>query len=443
MLTFELLIIAGLILLNGFFAMAEMALVSAKRARLQSRAQQGSRGARTALALLEDPSGLLSAVQVGITLIGIFTGVYSGAALAEPLIEWVRTFPVDVPYDREIAFTLVVLLVTYGSLVFGELVPKRVALTHAETIAIFVAPIMRVFARALSPLVWLLRISTEAIVRLLPVTAAPAASVTEDELRALVAEGTKSGVFHAKERRMIEGALALADRPVTAIMVPRQDVIWLDLDESLEALWQQASDSGHARFLVARGDLESLVGMITLARLSEALRRGRLDETTDIEPPLHVPDSLTVLQLLEQFQNSPVHLAVVTDEYGAIEGVATPADILRMIAGEWPDVGSRERAELQRRADGSWLVDGHLSIDDLQRELDRNDMLNPDDYHTVAGFALAKLGRVPRAGDTFTWRDLRVEVIDMDGTRIDKLLVSVQPGRRSADGGDDDGFDGG
>lgn len=443
MLTFELLIIAGLILLNGFFAMAEMALVSAKRARLQSRAQQGSRGARTALALLEDPSGLLSAVQVGITLIGIFTGVYSGAALAEPLIEWVRTFPVDVPYDREIAFTLVVLLVTYGSLVFGELVPKRVALTHAETIAIFVAPIMRVFARALSPLVWLLRISTEAIVRLLPVTAAPAASVTEDELRALVAEGTKSGVFHAKERRMIEGALALADRPVTAIMVPRQDVIWLDLDESLEALWQQASDSGHARFLVARGDLESLVGMITLARLSEALRRGRLDETTDIEPPLHVPDSLTVLQLLEQFQNSPVHLAVVTDEYGAIEGVATPADILRMIAGEWPDVGSRERAELQRRADGSWLVDGHLSIDDLQRELDRNDMLNPDDYHTVAGFALAKLGRVPRAGDTFTWRDLRVEVIDMDGTRIDKLLVSVQPGRRSADGGDDDGFDSG
>lgn len=443
MLTFEFLIIAGLVLLNGFFAMAEMALVSAKRARLQARAQQGSRGARMALALLEDPSGLLSAVQVGITLIGIFTGVYSGAALAEPLIEWVRTFPVDVPYDREIAFTLVVLIVTYASLVFGELVPKRIALSHAESLAIFVAPIMRVFARALSPLVWLLRISTEAIVRLLPVTAAPAASVTEDELRALVAEGTKSGVFHAKERRMIEGALALADRPVTAIMVPRQDVIWLDLDESLEALWRQASDSGHARFLVARGDLESLVGMITLARLSEALRRGRLDEATDIEPPLHVPDSLTVLQLLEQFQNSPVHLAVVTDEYGAIEGVATPADILRMIAGEWPDVASRERAELQRRADGSWLVDGHLSIDDLQRELDRTDMLNPDDYHTVAGFALAKLGRVPRAGDTFTWRDLRVEIIDMDGARIDKLLVSVQPGRRSADGSDDDGFDGG
>jgi putative hemolysin len=443
MLTFEILIIAGLILLNGFFAMAEMALVSAKRARLQSRAARGSRGARMALALLEDPSGLLSAVQVGITLIGIFTGVYSGAALAEPLVEWVRTLPVDVPYDREIAFTLVVLIVTYGSLVFGELVPKRVALTHAETIAIFVAPIMRVFARALSPLVWLLRFSTEAIVRLLPVTAAPAASVTEDELRALLTEGTKSGVFHAKERRLIEGALALADRSVTAIMVPRQDVIWLDLDEPLEALWRQASDSGHARFLVARGDLESLAGMITLARLSEALRRGQLDEAADIEPPLHVPDSLTVLQLLDQFQNSPVHLAVVTDEYGAIEGVVTPADILRMIAGEWPDVGSRERAELQRREDGSWLVDGHLAIDDLQRELERHDMTHPSDYHTVAGFALAKLGRVPRAGDTFTWRDLRVEIIDMDGTRIDKLLVAVVPARASAGGDNASELDGG
>jgi putative hemolysin len=441
MLWLELTIIAGLILLNGFFAMAEMALVSARRARLQARADRGSRGARAALALLADPSGLLSAVQVGITLIGIFTGVYSGAALAEPLVAWVRTLPVDVPYDREIAFTLVVLAVTYASLIFGELVPKRVALTHAESIASFVAPFMQLFARALSPLVWLLRVSTEAVVRIVPVTTAPQASVTEDELRALLAEGTRSGIFHVKERRLIEGALALADRRVTSIMVPRQDVIWLDLDEPLEQLWREASDSGHARFLIARGELEALVGMITLARLSEALRRGHLDETQDIEPPLHVPDSLTVLQLLDQFQKSPTHLAVVTDEYGAIEGVVTPADILRMIAGEWPDVGSRERAEAQRRDDGSWLVDGHLSVDDLQRELGRDDMAQPTEYHTVAGFALAKLGRVPRACDSFRWRDLRVEIVDMDGARIDKLLIAALPVRDSAPG--DDHLDGG
>jgi putative hemolysin len=298
-----------------------------------------------------------------------------------------------------------------------------VALTHAETIAIFVAPIMRVFARALSPLVWLLRISTEAIVRLLPVTAAPAASVTEDELRALVAEGTKSGVFHAKERRMIEGALALADRPVTAIMVPRQDVIWLDLDESLEALWQQASDSGHARFLVARGKLDSLLGMITLANLSEAMHRGHLDTERDLEPPLHIPDSITVLQLLDQFQRSSTHLAVVTDEYGDIEGITTPIDILKAIAGELPELGSRERPEAQRRSDGSWLIDGHMSIEELQRLLGRRDLVGRD-YHTVAGFVLARLGRIPKAGDTLTWRDLKIEIVDMDGVRIDKVLLS-------------------
>ena len=432
MLWLEILVISGLVVLNGFFSMAELALVSARRARLQTSADRGSRGAKTALALLDDPSGLLSAVQVGITLIGIFTGVYSGAALAEPLITWVRTLPVDVPYDREIAFSLVVLIVTYFSLVFGELVPKRVALTHAESIAIFVAPIMRVVAISLTPLVWLLRKSTDAIVRLLPVKAAPQGSVTEDELRSLVAEGTKAGVFHASERRMIEGVLALADRKLPTIMVPRQDVIWLDLEDSLEELWRQASDSGHARFLVASGELESLVGMITLARLSEALRRGSLDESADIEPPLHVPDSITVLQLLTEFQRSSVHLAVVTDEYGAIEGVVTPADILRMIAGELPELGSRERAELLQREDGSWLIDGHLAVEELQRSLVREDMAHPAEYHTVAGFVLAKLGRVPRAGDFFTWRDLRIEIIDMDGARIDKVLLSTLPPKGAA-----------
>lgn len=425
MLWTEILIIVGLILVNGFFAMSELALVSAKRTRLQMRADRGSRGAKIALTLLEDPSKFLSSVQVGITLIGILTGVYSGAALAEPLIIWVGHLPYDVPYDREIAFGLVVLLVTYGSLIFGELVPKRVALTQAEPIAIAVAPFMQFFALALAPLVWLLRVSTEAVLKLLPVASAPASSVTEDEVRALVAEGTQAGVFHASERKLIEGVLALADRKIRTVMVPRHDVIWLDLNEPLEELWTQAKDSGHARFLVARGELDELVGMITLANLSEALRRGNLREEVDLEPPLHVPDGLTVLQLLDQFQRSSVHLAVVTDEYGGIEGVVTPADILKTIAGELPELGSRERPEALARDDGSWLVDGHLAIEELQRMLSRNDMTHPAEYHTVAGFVLAKLGRVPKAGEKLTWRGVRVEVVDMDGPRIDKLLVSV------------------
>lgn len=420
----EILVIALLILLNGLFALSEMALVSAKRARLQAAAERGSRGARIALELIAESTTFLSAVQVGITLIGILTGVYSGAALAEHLGAGFERLGVDPEYSVEAAFAVVVLVVTMLSLVFGELVPKRVALTHAEALAIFVAPPMQVFAQVMTPLVWLLRVSVDAVLRLLPVSSAPAQSVTEDEVRALIAEGTRTGVFQASERRLIEGVLALADRKVESVMVPRSDVFWLDLDEPLEALWQQAKASGHARFLVAHGRLDDAIGMLTLANLSEALRRGRLDPDTDIDPPLHVPVGISALQLLDQFQKSSSHLAVVTDEYGAIEGVATPVDLLRAIAGELPDLGSRERAEMTQREDGSWLVDGHLGIEEVQQRLGRRDMDSRNgEYHTLAGFVLARLGRIPRAGDVLSWRDLRLEIIDMDGLRIDKVLL--------------------
>jgi len=421
----EVVLILLLVLLNGFFALAEMALVSAKRARLQAAAERGSRGARIALELLEDSTSFLSAVQVGITLIGILTGVYSGATFAEHLGAELELLGVPAEYSGQAAFAAVVLAVTMVSLIFGELVPKRIALTHSESLATFVAPIMKVFARAMTPLVWLLRATVDGVLKLLPVSSAPQASVTEDEVRAMIAEGTQTGVFLASERRLIEGVLALADRKVESIMVPRQDVFWLDLDESLDALWQQAKDSGHARFLAAHGKLEELLGVVTLANLSEALRRGRLDVERDLEPPLYVPVGISALQLLDQFQKSSTHLAVITDEYGGIEGVATPIDILRAIAGELPDLGTRERAEALRRADGSWLVDGHLSIEDLQQKLGRRDMVSRGgDYHTVAGFVLSRLGRIPKAGDVLSWRNLRIEVVDMDGVRIDKLLVS-------------------
>ena len=432
MIAAEVVLILLLVLLNGFFALAEMALVSAKRARLQAAAERGSRGARTALELLEDSTSFLSAVQVGITLIGILTGVYSGATFAEHLGADLAARGVPVRYAEQVAFALVVLVVTAVSLVFGELVPKRIALSHSESLAIFVAPIMKVFAGAMSPLVWLLRVTVDGVLRVLPVSSAPQALVTEDEVRALIAEGTQIGVFLASERRLIEGVLALADRKVESIMVPRQDVMWLDLDEPLDALWQQAKHSGHARFLVAHASLQDMLGMITLANLSEALRRGRLDPEHDIEAPLHVPVGISALQLLDQFQKSSTHLAVITDEYGGIEGVATPIDILRAIAGELPDLGTRERAEAVRRADGSWLVDGHLSIDDLQQKLGRRDMTSRGgEYHTVAGFVLARLGRIPKAGDVLSWRDLRVEVVDMDALRIDKVVIAQMGGAAS------------
>jgi putative hemolysin len=420
--TGEILVILLLILLNGFFALSEMALVSAKRSRLQAAAEQGRAGARSALALLEDPTTFLSAIQIGITLIGILTGVFSGAALTAWLSQILIGYGLEGRYIEEISFGIVVVLVTFVSLIIGELVPKRVALSHAESLAIFVAPVMRVFARTMAPAVWLLRTSVNLVLKIVPVSSAPQAAVTEDDVRALVAEGTHAGVFLASERRLLEGVMALADRKVGSIMIPRQDVIWLDLDEPLETIWQQAKESGHARFLVARGKLDNLLGMISLADLSEVLHRGRLDTERDLQPALHIPDSISVLQLLDQFQKSSTHLAVVTDEYGDIEGITTPIDILKAIAGELPELGSRERPEMVNRADGSWLVDGHLSIEELQQKLGRRDMVGRD-YHTVAGFVLARLGRIPKAGDTLTWRDLKIEIMDMDGVRIDKVLL--------------------
>jgi len=416
-------VILLLLLLNGFFSMSEMALVSSKRSRLQALAEQGKSGARSALALLEDPTTFLSAIQIGITLIGLVTGIYSGATLANRLTEVLLPLGIPARYAEEAAFVVVVVLVTYVSLIIGELVPKRVAMTHAESLAIFVAPIMRVFAKTMAPGVWLLRSTVNVLLKILPVSSAPQAAVTEDDVRALVAEGTHTGVFLASERRLLEGVMALADRKVGSIMVPRQDVIWLDIEEPLEALWQQAKESGHARFLVARDKLDALLGMITLADLSEVLHRGRIDPERDLQPPLHIPDSISVLQLLDQFQRSSTHLAVVTDEYGDIEGITTPIDILKAIAGELPELGSRERPDALQRNDGSWLIDGHMPIEELQRRLGRRDMAGRD-YHTVAGFVLARLGRIPKAGDTLTWRDLRVEIMDMDGVRIDKVLLS-------------------
>jgi putative hemolysin len=423
-------IILGLILLNGFFAGSELAIVAARKGRLRAQAERGARGARHALALMENPTRFLSSIQIGITLIGILTGMYSGTALAEDLAVTLRQLPWLAPYAEEVAFTFIVLVVTYASLIIGELVPKRVALAHAETIAAYVAIPMGWVARIAAPLVWLLQVSTEAVTRLLPLTSAPHASVTDDDLRALVATGAQEGVFERRERDMIEGVLRLADRSVESVMVPAGDIVWLDVNEPPEDLWREARASGHARFLVCDGELDRLLGVITLADLGEALRQGRLDAEQHFRAPLHVPTAISLLRLLDIFRTSSVHLAIITDEYGGIHGLATPADILKAIAGELGDAGSRERAEIVRRDDDSWLIDGHLSIHELETHLDRRDLTRGDDYHTVAGFVLWHLGRLPVAGEKLRWRDLEIEIIDMDGPRIDKVVVAPRAAKR-------------
>jgi putative hemolysin len=332
------------------------------------------------------------------------------------------------PYSYEVAFGVVVVTITHLSLILGELVPKRLALARPEPIAEMVAyPVMWV-ATAAAPLVWVLQVSTEAVTRLLPLQSAPQVTVTEDEVRALIATGAKEGVFHGRERDMIDAVLRLAGRSVESIMIPRGDIVWLDVGSPPEEMWSEARQSGHSRFLLANGELEQLVGVITLADLGEALRTGAADIPQYARTPLYVSPSASILKLLELFRESNVHVAIVTGEYGEVQGVATPMDILKAIAGELPDTGSRERAEAVRRDDGSWLMDGQLSIYEAEQILSRNDLTEGEAYHTLAGFVLWRLGRLPTVGETLTWRDLRFEVIDMDGQRIDKILVSPRGG---------------
>ena len=422
-------VILGLIFLNGLFASAELALVSARQTRLKTLADQGHRGARAALALLEDPTRLLSSVQIGITLVGILTGVYSGAAYSAEVAQWISRYPLLQPYAEELAFGAIVVVMTYVSLVLGELVPKRLALAHADRWATLVAVPMQFVAKFGAPLVWLLQRSTDAILKLLAKASAAQTWVTDDDVRALAAEGLQKGGLHRHEAEMIDSVLRLADRGIDSIMVPRGDILWLDINEPVATLWDEARRSGHARFLLCRGELEQLLGVISLANLGEALRRGHIELELDAQPALHVPESISVFKLLETFQRSSVHLGVVTNEYGGIEGLVTPADILKAIAGDMPEMGSRDAASLVQREDGSWLIDGHLPVHEAARALGRRDLAR-DDYNTMAGFVLWHLGRMPVAGEKLAWRDLSIEVVDMDGLVIDKLLVQ----RRSAQG---------
>lgn len=424
-------VILGLIVLNALFASAELALVSARRGRLKSLAEAGHAGARAALVLLDDPTRLLSAVQVGITTVSILTGVYSGAAYSNDLAAWIAAvYPPFERYAQEIAYAAIVVMMTYISLVIGELVPKRLAYAHADRWATLVALPMQAFAKGGAPVVWLLQRSTDALLRLLPGGRAKQSEVTDDDVRALATEGMQTGALHKHEAEMIDSVLRLADRSISAIMVPRGDILWLDINEPVATLWDEARRSGHARFLLCRGELEQLIGVISLANLGEALRRGAIDTDADVQAPLHVPDSISIFKLLETFRRASVHLGVVTNEYGGIEGLVTPADILKAIAGEWPEMGSRDAAGAVQRDDGSWLIDGHLPIHEAERVLARKDLARGDNYNTMAGFVLWHLGRMPVSGEKLAWRDLAIEVVDMDGLVIDKLLV--QP--RSAQG---------
>jgi len=412
---------------NGLFAMAELSLFSARGTRLKQLAKEGSRGARAALRLLDDPTRFLSTVQFYITMIGVLAGVYSGVQFAEPLAAWLAGFDALVPvaeYLDTAAYAIVVVGVTFLSLIVGELVPKRWALTNPEAIASRLAPLMETFAIISKPFVWVLQGSTELVSRALGIRTTTNRAVSEEEIRSMIAEATHTGIFHVAEHQMIEGVLRLPDRTVRSIMVPRGDVIWLDAADSRETVWNAVRTSGHSRYPVCRGQLDELVGIAMTGDLAEWLGNREAGElAARVHAPLIVHESTRILRLLELFRESKVHFAVIVDEHGSIEGVVTPSDILTAIAGELPEAANEEPAEAVARDDSSWLIDGGMSIDDVERLLKGGNMRSGDDYTTLAGFVLAQLGHLPTTGESFRWRGLRFEVVDLDGRRIDKLLV--------------------
>ena len=425
MLSLEILLLLSMILLNGYFAMAELAVVSARSARLEAQARRkDSRGARLALALARDPGRVLSTVQIGITLVGISAGAFGAARLAEPLADLLAGVPALARFSAGLAYSLVVVAITYLSLIIGELVPKRVALRAPERVAALVAPTIDLLARLSAPVVWLLDRSSRFALRLLGRTTQPAEAVTEEEVRMLIAEGTRTGVFQRQEEEMIGRVLRLADRPVRGIMTPRVELVWFAVDDEPAKINRIIRESGHSRFLVANGSLDEVLGVVHVRRLLDACLAGQpLDLRTAVRPVLVVHDSMPVIRALEALRQARVSMALVVDEYGGVEGVVTVEDVLEAVVGDMPEGRLNEEPAIVEREDGSLLMDGMLAVDEVKLALGFDRLPEEGSYHTLAGFILAQLGRVPRESDAVAYGSWCFEVVDMDGRRIDKVLV--------------------
>jgi magnesium and cobalt exporter, CNNM family len=419
----QIVVILVLISCNALLAMSELAVVSSRRSRLQALIKRRHRGARFAMRLLENPTDFLSTVQVGITFVGMFAAAYSGATLAEEIGRWLDRWPWISPYGQPAAIALVTLGVTYVSVVFGELLPKRIALNDPERIASALAPFMRGVARVLAPAVWVARGSADAFLRLFGLARDRKLTVTEDEVRSLVAEGTRAGVFMPKEREMIEGVLRLADRTARAIMTPRTEVAWLEVNATPADIVAQLDARKLSRYPVCRDTIDNPVGTVSMKDIARASLAGQPIALADImTQPLVVLDGTPVLKLLEGFRREGTHMAIVVDEYGATEGVVTLSDILEAVAGTLPEAGVElGGATMVRRTDGSWLVDGSFGIDEFEDRLGISGLRGRRSFDTVAGYALFRLGRLPAVGDTFADRTGHYEILDMDGRRIDKL----------------------
>lgn len=417
----ELLAILALILLNGLLAMAEIAIVASRRARLEDMAAHGHRGAATALQLASDPNRFLSTVQIGITLVGVLAGALGGLTVADDVARWLDEMLGPHSYHRPTAVGFVVVGTTYLSLVVGELVPKRLALSHAEKLAVVLAPLMRLLAKVTAPAVWLLGASTNLALRLLRVKG-DSRQLTEEEIRLMLAEGAASGIFHEAEHAIVENVFRFADRSVAELMTPRSDVVWLDINESPRDLWEKATASGRFLFPVASGDLQNVIGIAGITDIvpgdSTTALRSRLRE------PLFVPETTPAIRLPELFRQAGTRVALVIGEHGEVQGLVSVTDVLKAIIGEL-EVPQGEDLPVVDRGDGTWLVDGALPIRDLKELLGLERLPGEErrGFLTAGGLVMYALGQVPRAGNVVEVGGHRIEVVDMDGLRVDKLLI--------------------
>lgn len=423
---FEIFLIFVLLVLNGIFAMSEIAIVSARRIRMRKLAEEGNFGAKTAIELAESPDRFLSTVQIGITLIGIVAGAYGGTSLSANLVPFFKQISFLSAYAEGVSFSLVILFITYFSLVIGELVPKNIALMAPEKIAVLMSRPMKLISKVTSPFVWLLSFSTMTIIKLFRLGSGTETSVTEEEIKAIIAQGTTEGVIDETEQELMESVIRLDDQRITALMTQRNYIGWIDLSDTAEKIKQKILESNFSRLLVCSGDLDNVKGFVKAKDLLNNLLSGQpLDLESSLKQPLFVPESKTALEVLESFQESLTHIAVVVDEFGQTQGVITTNDILEAIVGDLPQQGVRNESAVQRE-DGSWLLDARLSVAEFSDILGLTKLPLDEKgvYETLAGFMIKRLGKLPAVAEKFEWDNYVFEVVDMDGKRVDKVLVS-------------------
>lgn len=442
----DILLLVALIVLNGLFAMAEIALVTARKSRLQKLADEGDAAAATAVSLGDEPTQFLSTVQIGITAISVLNGIVGQAALAGPLAELLVGFGLEANASRIGATTLVVVSITYFTIVIGELVPKRLAQLNAEGVARFMARPVQTLAKLSGPFVWLLSASTDGLLRLVGKKEVASSNLTEEDIHAMLVEGSASGVIEKSEHDMVRNVFRLDDRQIASLMTPRSEIVFLDADQSFADNLETLISSDHTRFPVCHGGLHELVGIVTAKRLLKQHIRYRpnsgdddslaermakkLDDVIggDLSPVVYVPESLNGMQLLEQFRESGVQMVFVVDEYGEVLGLITLQDLLEALAGEFKPVDAEDVWAVQRD-DGSWLIDGLIPIPELKDRLELRDVPEEDKgrYHTLSGMMMWLIGKVPRTGEVAVWEGWELEVVDLDGNRIDKVLATQLP----------------